>query len=198
MPFDAFFQDIDRAWPVGGAGRIQLRLIGSTALMLQTDYHRGTNDSDVFETTNLARETRERLLALAGNGTPLHRRHRMYLDIVRNGVPFLPGGPRWHPLLGLNASLHELEIEIEVLDVVDVVVTKLKRFHANDQSDVQAMIDRNLVPHDALIARFRSAIDRRQDGADAESLPRYVDNLNRVERDMFGVDETEIELPDWI
>ncbi|HEY1551709.1 MAG TPA: hypothetical protein VGG28_27970 [Kofleriaceae bacterium] len=29
-------------------------------------------------------------------------------------------------------------------------------------------------------------------------LPKYVANLHRVERDMLGVDETEIELPSWI
>lgn len=72
MPFDAFFQDIDGAWPDDGAAPIPLRLIGSTALMLQTDYHRGTNDSDVFETTDLVRETKEGLVQLAGKGTPLH------------------------------------------------------------------------------------------------------------------------------
>ena len=29
-------------------------------------------------------------------------------------------------------------------------------------------------------------------------LPRIVANLHRVERDMLGVDETDIELPSWI
>ena len=36
MPIDAFFQEIDSAWPDQPAGKIQLRLLGSTALMLQT------------------------------------------------------------------------------------------------------------------------------------------------------------------
>ena len=34
--------------------------------------------------------------------------------------------------------------------------------------------------------------------ARASDLPRYVENLHRVERDMRGVDETEIELLSWI
>jgi hypothetical protein len=29
-------------------------------------------------------------------------------------------------------------------------------------------------------------------------LPRYVRHLHRVERDMLGVPESEIELPPWI
>lgn len=112
-------------------------------------------------------------------------------------MPFLPGNPRWHPQAKLNASLRKFKIE--VLDVVDVVVSKLKRFHANDQSDVHAMIQRDLVPHEELISRFHSAFDHFQyDDRAEELLQRFVNNLHQVERDMLGVDETKIELPDWI
>jgi hypothetical protein len=34
--------------------------------------------------------------------------------------------------------------------------------------------------------------------ARAEDLPRYVRNLQEVERDMLGVNESEIDLPGWI
>jgi hypothetical protein len=34
--------------------------------------------------------------------------------------------------------------------------------------------------------------------ARADHLPRYIANLHRVERDLLGKDETEIELPDWV
>jgi hypothetical protein len=34
--------------------------------------------------------------------------------------------------------------------------------------------------------------------ARAEDAQRIVENLNEVERDMLGVEESEIELPDWI
>jgi hypothetical protein len=81
---------------------------------------------------------------------------------------------------------------------VDVVVSKLKRFHANDRADIAAMVDRELVPHDLLVDRFRSAVDAFSFDARAPDLPRYVANLHLVERDYFGVDETEIELPPYI
>lgn len=196
MPIDAFFQELDRDWPYASESRIVLRVLGSTALMLQTGYERGTKDGDVLETAIVTGRTKERLLAMAGKGTPRSERHRMYLDVVANGVPFLPSPPLWHSLAELNASLHTFEIE--VLDVVDVVVSKLKRFHANDQGDVSAMIELDLVPHDRLISRFRQAVDVFSGDARAEDLPRYVRNLHRVERDMLGVPETPIELPDWI
>jgi hypothetical protein len=60
------------------------------------------------------------------------------------------------------------------------------------------MIDRDLVPHDRLVARFRSAVDVFSGDARAEELSRYVRNLHRVERDMLGVRASEIELPGWI
>jgi hypothetical protein len=87
--------------------------------MLQVDYERGTKDSDVFETFDLSRETKDRLLGIAGVGTELERLHWL------------------------------------ALDVVDVAVSKLKRFHANDQADIGAMIARGLVSHERLVERFR-------------------------------------------
>jgi hypothetical protein len=60
------------------------------------------------------------------------------------------------------------------------------------------MIDRELVPHERLLDRFRGAIDYNSMDARAVDFPRYLENLNRVERDLLGVEETEIELPPWV
>jgi hypothetical protein len=193
---EEFFQDIDGHWRWPVDARIRLRLIGSAALMLQTDYRRGTNDSDVLETANLTNEIKARLLTIAGKNSPLFERHRLYLEIVVPGLPFLPQGPVWHPLPTLNASL--AHFEIEVLDVVDVIVSKFKRAHAVDMDDVAAMVDAGVVPHARLIERFRSAVDLFSHDARASDLPKYIAALHRAERDYFGVPETEIELPEWI
>jgi hypothetical protein len=190
-----FFFEIDAQWP-RQAAKVRLSIIGCSALMLQGDYERGTKDSDVFETIDLTAETKRQLVAIAGSGTDLHRRRNMYIDIVANGVPFLPHVPVWHPVPHLNDTLQRLELV--VLDIVDVVVSKLKRFNANDQSDIDAMIERGLVSHDRLVERFRATIDEFSGDARAEELPRYCANLHRVERDMVGVSESEIELPSWI
>lgn len=122
-------------------------------------------------------------------------RHKLYIDIVSGGVPFLPQGPRWIAL--------ELEPQLEhfnaaFLDVVDVVVSKLKRFSANDKSDIAAMIERDLVPHSELVARFSSAVKWfEMDARAPQELPKYIRNLNQIERDELGVPETSIELPSW-
>jgi hypothetical protein len=190
-----FLAEVDRRWRWPAAERIRLRMIGSAALMLQADYSRGTKDSDVLETDGLAHEARDNLLALAGPRSELHRRHRHYIDIVAAGLPFLPRVPVWHDTRELNATLQHFEIT--VLDIVDVVVSKLKRFSPSDEADIDAMIALELVPHDRLIARFKAAVESYEMDARAEKLPVYVRNLHRVERDLFGVPETEIELPPW-
>jgi hypothetical protein len=193
---DDFFRDIDERWKPTASGKIRLRIIGSTALMLQSDYDRGTKDSDVLRTAHITDAIEEQLKALAGKGTDLQRRHRMYVDIVSAALPFLPQQPRCHPHPSLTASL--ANFEIEVLDVVDVVVSKLKRFKPADQSDIEAMIDRGLVPHDALIERFKDAVDAFEMDARADELPQYVRNLHSVERNIFDLSETPIELPAWV
>jgi len=74
----------------------------------------------------------------------------------------------------------------------------LKPFRPNDKADIDAMIKRDLVPHARLVERFRTAADGWAGGGLGDRLPQYIKSLNEVERDMLGVDETEIELPSWI
>lgn len=191
-----FFGEIDQKWPTDPSERVRLHIIGCSALMLQTNYDRGTKDSDVFDTVDLAAATKEHLLRLAGVETELAKRRRMYVEIVANGIPFLPYRPLWHPIDEVNGALKR--IEVLALDVVDVVVAKLKPFRPNDKADIDAMIKRDLVPHARLVERFRTAADGWAGGGLGDRLPQYIKSLNEVERDMLGVDETEIELPSWI
>jgi hypothetical protein len=191
-----FFRDIDQNWGHSSVGRIRLQIIGSTALMLQANYDRGTKDSDVLETAQLREPVRSKLLRLAGVDSDIHRRHHLYIDIVSNGIPFLPQSPLWRSREDLSCSLDHFDVD--VLDVVDVVVSKLKRFNLNDQTDIDAMVERGLVSHESLIGRFNAAVDYWSTDARADDLPKYVSNLHRVERDFFVLPETEIELPSWV
>ena len=96
LPIEELLRDVDRAWTPANAHRVTLHVFGSTALMLQADYLRGTSDSDVLETKELDAQTKQQLLAFAGRGTALHIKHRIYIDVVANGIPFLPQAPIWH------------------------------------------------------------------------------------------------------
>jgi hypothetical protein len=191
----AFFVDIDRAWQPLGTEPVLLHLIGSTALMLLTGYERGTKDSDVLETAELSVSMREQLTRLAGPASDLRRRHRMYIEIVPGGLPFLPQVPTWHDVELPEAALN---LRLRALDVVDVVVAKLIRFNSTDVEDIEAMVKLGRIPRDQLIARFRAAVDILAYEARASELPRCIDNLHRVEEDMLQLPPTEIELPSWI
>jgi hypothetical protein len=190
----AFFEDLDRAWGKSLSARIPLRIIGSSALTLQVDYDRGTKDIDVLRTLELTTEIADRLVALAGRGAALHTSHRLFLELVPNGLPFLALDPIWNHLDALAGLLN---FEVKALDVVDVVVSKLIRFHSDDVDDIQAMIDRGLVSHTRLLERFRAAFDYAIT-ANPSALLRCVEHLNRVERDLLAVDETAFEMPSWI
>jgi hypothetical protein len=131
LDLDPFFREIDAALRGRLAAKIELRVLGSVALMLQTDYARGTRDGDVLEMASVTGETKNIILAAAGAGTRIHQRHGIYLDVVAGGLPFLPHDPMWHPMSYITASLGTFSVV--VLDVVDVVVSKLKRFHASDR-----------------------------------------------------------------
>jgi len=193
---DDLFVELDRLWLPPADPKIRLKLIGSCALMLQVDYRRGTKDSDLFETLELDRDIKARILELAGRDSEIHRQRRMYVEFVPNGLPFLPHAPNWRPLSELDSKLKSFTIE--ALDVVDVVISKLLRFNASDREDIEAMIDRQHVPHELFVERFRSAVAELAHDARASELPACVLNFHEIERDIFVTDETEIELPSWV
>jgi hypothetical protein len=100
---DAFLREVDTAWRQPGP-KIPLRIIGSTALMLQTSYNRGTKDSDVLETDEVTDQIAARLMEIAGPDSAIHRRRGMYVDIVRRGIPFRRQRPVYVRLEQLNAT----------------------------------------------------------------------------------------------
>jgi hypothetical protein len=114
---------------------------------------------------------------LAGRDSALHLRHRLFVEIVPNGLPFLPQLPQWH-----------------LIESFDVCVAKLIRFSADDITDIDSMIQLGRLAHGHFIERFKNAFDveTRED-----KLRSLVENLHRVESDMFDAEPTTIELPSW-
>ncbi|MDD5301692.1 MAG: DUF6036 family nucleotidyltransferase [Elusimicrobia bacterium] len=189
-----FLAEIDARWKPAGGGPIRLKIIGSAALMLQADYERGTKDGDVLEADEITPAVREQLLALAGPKAALFQKYRMYVEIVTRAIMFLPQKPVFRPVPGLALS----NFSVEVLDLTDVVVSKLKRLNQNDISDIEAMAQMRLLHHARLVERFEAAVDFHSTSAYAEDFPKCIANLNRIERDYLRVPESAIELPDWM
>lgn len=189
-----FFLDIDNRWKPLNGKKVVLRIIGCAALLLQSDYMRGTKDSDILETQYTTGTVKKNLLGLAGPGTDIHKRHRMYIEFVKDPIPFLPQKPFYKSTTDLNKELKHFRIE--VLDIVDVVVTKLKTFRPRDVDDIHAMAEMGFVTKDNLVNRFNAAKDWWLMDARSEDLPRYIDNLHTVERDILCTSETPVDLPD--
>ena len=186
-----FLSAIDPKWKLIGGEPIRLQIIGSAALMLQCDYERGTKDGDVLESREISSAVKEQLLAIAGKESEIFKRFRMHIDIVNSAILFLPQKPVFHRIKDLRLK----NFSIEVLDVVDVAVSKLKRFNSSDQDDIRAMAGKKLLDHKRLIARFEAAADWFSMDARASDVPRYLKNLHKVERDILGLPPSKIELP---
>lgn len=192
--FKELFADLDRAWRLPIEGRIQLRIIGSAALMLATGYSRGTKDSDILETAEISGGVKLELLRLAGRDSALAVKYHLYLDVVAGGLPFLPQTP-----IFTHVKFPGLKnFEVLALDVTDVVVSKLMRYSANDVSDIRAMAELGLLRPERLTERFQAAVDAFSMDARAEDLPKYVKNLHRAERDFLEAAPSQIRLPDWM
>lgn len=88
--------------------------------------------------------------------------------------------------------------DLLALDPTDACVAKLARLHGDDREDIEAMVERGVVTHERLLARFRSAVIQHGGQGMGHKLRGAIDNLHRVERDLFLEVESEIEIPDWM
>lgn len=146
-------------------------------------------------TDQITVEIESALLGLAGKGTAVHRRHRMYLEFLGAAFPFLPLEPLWHGVVFGMAHRH---FRLEVLDVVDVVIAKLARFHKTDRDDIAAMAERELIEPGRFAERFQSAVEQWSHDARADDLPRIVRNFHQVQSDDLFVWPSRVELPAWV
>lgn len=193
---DKFLKDIDKRWKRKENAIIPLKIIGGASLILQYNYNRVTKDADIIEVNEITEDIKKRLLKRAGKESLLCRKYHLYIDIVAREIPFLPPSPLFYPLDKLNDEL--TNFRIEVLDVVDVIVSKMGRFAPTDIDDIKAMIDLNVIDPIKLEDRFKEAFELWKFEARAERLPKIIDNLHYVQRDLLMVEESEIELPRWI
>ncbi len=182
---ESFLRDLDARW-TGVGNPIDLKVIGASALTLQLGYERGTQDTDVLEVEGVTKD----LLEIAEKGSDLHRRHNLYLQVVGEAILFLPQKPNFQKKFSLE------KITVWVLDPVDIALSKLARYHADDADDIEMLVGEGHVDHDQLVERFRAAVDWYSMDARVAKLPRFLKNLHKVERDYFDVEKTDIELPE--
>jgi hypothetical protein len=146
-----FFREIDGAL----SESVQLHCIGGFALTVLYDLERPTADIDVLPIGS--RSTFEYLMKLAGAGSALHKKHKIYLQVV--GVATVP--------LNYDDRLIELfpgtfkHLCLFALDPYDLALSKIERNTQRDRDDVKHLA--RTVPLDVNILRDRYQKELRLD-----------------------------------
>lgn len=143
QPWAGFLGDLDAAV----SESVQLHCIGGFAAAAAYGLPRPTADVDLLAVIPAA--VRPQLFTLAGHGSPLHQRHRVYLQAAT--VAHYPDdyAARLHPL----APDRFRHLRLFVLDPYDLALTKLERNSPRDREDVFYLAD--TVPFDLQILRTR-------------------------------------------
>jgi hypothetical protein len=129
-PWFSFLSDIDRA----ATSEIMMDCIGGFAVSLHYGLGRATGDIDVI---NVAPPAAKKWLArAAGAGSALHRRHKVYLQIVTIAEVPLSYEDRLIPAFTGQFA----QLRLFVLDPYDLVLSKMTRALDIDFEDAKALV----------------------------------------------------------
>jgi hypothetical protein len=173
-----FLQDIDAelAKHADEGERLDVQLIGRSALILRYGLNLATKDVDMVTPTNTG-SLEAKALELFGKGTQQAAASGLYLEPVPMGLPPIPGSYRSRSveLAGHWQVLRPLQPEPH-----DLAVTKLKRFHAGDREDVRIMCDSGDLTPEGLQRSLDSAHAFSADAEEDPGRKRAYENLRRV------------------
>jgi hypothetical protein len=129
-PWLEFLQELDELL----SEQVQLRCLGGFVVSLFYGLPRPTGDIDYYSLLPVHCETH--LQAAAGEGSILHRKHKLYFQHV--GVTSLPEN--------YDARLEEMfpgrfkRLRLYALDPYDLVLSKLERNISRDRDDVKYLV----------------------------------------------------------
>ncbi|MCP5463842.1 MAG: hypothetical protein H7A33_02340 [Deltaproteobacteria bacterium] len=176
---------------------IELNVLGSTALFLQSNYERKTKDIDFFEiehTSSHPSFEASVIQKIGGKASGFHKLHGVFFEFVSKNILFIPQRPIFNTCDNINENFKN--ILLRVLDVHDVIVSKIKPYRPTDREDIKTMIEQGLVDHQKLVERFKLAmykweLDR------AYLFKDLIKNLNDMEQSFFEVEPSQFDLPRW-
>jgi hypothetical protein len=141
----------------------ELQCMGGFVLAEHYRLVRPTADVDVLESTGTDKAT---IAHLAGRGSPLHKRHRVYIDIVT--VADVPDD--------YDTRLVTMDIEgltrlrLKVFERHDLVLAKLCRNIDRDREDVVALVRGPGLDVEVLSQRYRDELRPKLGQPDREDL----------------------------
>jgi hypothetical protein len=134
----AFLAAVDDALIASAAGQVlDIYHIGRSALVWEYDYIETTGDIDILRPTG-GDVLIELALSLFGRETEGASTHGLYLDVVFEALPPMPGGYKGRAKQ-VEGSWKVLRVFH--LDPHDMAASKLRRFAARDRQDIRQLCD---------------------------------------------------------
>ncbi|QEE27831.1 hypothetical protein FTW19_07365 [Terriglobus albidus] len=159
-PWHSFFHDLDDAADTV----VRLDCIGGFVVTQMYGLERSTADIDVIEIA--PRTASDRLMDLALQGRPLHKKHRIYLDRVAVAsipenyedrlVEMFPGAYRY--------------LRLMALDPYDIALSKLERNNQKDRDDVRFLAHSIPLDLSVLEERYKAELRWQLGRPDREDL----------------------------
>ncbi len=140
-PWNSFLRDIDEF----ADEPTELHLLGGFVVTVLYGLSRPTQDIDALTAKRLTHE----LLKYAGKGSPLHKKHDVYLDPV--GVVTTPEDYADRLTEAFAGQYNNLTLL--ALDPYDIALTKIERNSARDREDVKHLA--RTVPFDLDVLKHR-------------------------------------------
>jgi hypothetical protein len=125
-PWRSFFAEVDASL----TEEVHLHCCGGFVVTQLYGVARSTSDVDFLAVVpNVQRELTE----IAGKGSPLHRKHKLYLDAVTVATPPEDYEQRLVPMFPGSWT----HLRLHALEAHDIALSKLERNYERDRDDVQ-------------------------------------------------------------
>ena len=163
-----------------------LYLSGGAAVVLAYGSTERTKDVDAFVAQR--NEVLDELQAWAGKNTVIAKREGYFFEVVPPIYPLAPGMfDRALPIEGLNLQA----ITPFAIELHDIIITKLGRYHAKDRSDIELLTRIPGFRHERLTELYALARD--------ETKTYWPDKLEKTDRNFNLVRTVILGLPseDW-
>jgi hypothetical protein len=147
-PWHSFLSEIDRA----ATSPIAMHCIGGFAVSLYYGLARPTGDIDVVDVA--PGSAKPWLTRTAGRGSALHKKHRVYLQIVTVAVLPYSYEDRVVPIFEDQFD----HLRLMVLDPYDLTLSKLTRNLEVDLEDVKHLVQSGELDLDVLETRYREEV----------------------------------------
>jgi hypothetical protein len=147
-PWRSFLADIDAASP----SAIELHCIGGFAVTLHYQFMRPTRDVDVSQV--IPGNATAWLTSIAGEGSELHKKHRIFVQIA--SVAILPENYAERLIELFRGEFERLRILVP--DPYDLALSKLERNSDVDIEDVKHLARTPGFQSDVLAARYETEL----------------------------------------